>query len=591
MSTAPVTLDMSRATPIGAPQGVTLDLSKAVPIGQTQPAQPPGFFQRLGLGSAPNAGLAAPAGPSMNMDSGEGPIARNMTSFETQLANTPRNLVSYIKNLPQTLREDSRIAGTEQDTLGRALGKINPIVSNSEGVDYGATAANALPLLMGARQAIGAMGDISPLGDTVIKPRGTIPADAATPAELQAYADQNGIPLNAAQATEHPLPRNLQSAGERATVGGMAVKRQINAAQAAVAQHAEDLMDSFSPNTPDLATAGTTIQKGVQTALDREMANSRQAYAAIDQQAGGVAVDLKPLKQTAGQILNDSSFVRKAGALDQTRAASILQGIGNLPDSGTFSQAQQLRSALLDASRSPELAISNRAQAWIKQLTGTTDEQMMAAAQSKPDLESAFRDANDRWEQLQQDFNSPRSPLFQALQTPDPSKVPQLFTQRGQIGGSPYNAQLLDRYGINKAPVKWAITGDLLDKNFGLRGKNLGGYSDDFLNSLFSPDELSSLYKTGAIARSVGLNTNPSGTAAVRGAQEDVRHPIVSALPKAGAAWLTQSPEVNKWMMTPGQTSKPALVPPLPSKKRFQSNSDLFDQGMDEYEQRDSGRL
>jgi hypothetical protein len=413
---------------------------------------------------------------------------------------------------------------------------------------YGAgKVANAVPFLRSLVKA--------PLGDMVNKPRGTVPAESASPMELKAYADANNIPLTAAQATEHNLPRNLQSAGERATVGGTAVKQQIQASQAAVAQHAHDLMDSFSPNTPDLATAGSGIKQGVQSALDQEMLNSRQSYGAIDQQAGGTQVDLRPLKQTAQKVLADTNFVRQAGALDQRRAASILQDIGNLPDAGTFSQAQQLRSALLDASRSPELAISNQAQAWLKQMTSATDNAMMAAAKSKPGLETAFRGANEHWETLQNDFNNPRSPLAQILQEPDPSKVPQKLTQRGQIGGSPYNAQLLDRYGIDKGPVKWAIAGDLFQKNFGLYGggKNLGGYSDDFLRSVFNPQELSALYKTGAIARSVGLNTNPSGTAGVMGAYEDIRHPILTAGPKTLAAKATTSPAFNQRLMTPGQ--------------------------------------
>jgi hypothetical protein len=49
-----------------------------------------------------------------------------------------------------------------------------------------------------------------------------------------------------------------------------------------------------------------------------------------------------------------------------------------------------VRSGLLDASRSPDLAISNQAQGWIKQLTGATDPRMMQAAQSKPGSRQVF---------------------------------------------------------------------------------------------------------------------------------------------------------------------------------------------------------
>jgi hypothetical protein len=42
---------------------------------------------------------------------------------------------------------------------------------------------------------------------------------------------------------------------------------------------------------------------------------------------------------------------------------------------------------------------------------------------------------------------------------------------------------------------------------------------------VFTPDELAEVYKTGMIGRSAGLNTNPSGTAAVTGEMQDVTHP------------------------------------------------------------------
>jgi hypothetical protein len=391
----------------------------------------------------------------------------------------------------------------------------------------------------------------APLGKTVSTPRGSIPAETFTPAELKAYADANGIDINAAQATNHNFPLNLQSAGERATYGGTAVKQQIARAHAQVAAHAETLADTFSPNTPDLATAGDAIKSSVQTALENAQAHSQVAYKAIDQQANGVMVDMKPLKTAAAQILADSDFIRQAN-LDPKSATRILNGILDIPDSASFTQAQQLRSSLLDASRTPDLALSTQAQGWLKQAIGTADTAMMDAAKTRPGLEQAFRSANNDWTQLHEDFNNPRSPLAQILQEPDPSKVPQKLTAKGQIGGSPYNADLLDRYGIDKGPVKWAIMDDLMNKNFGLRGPHLAGYSDDFLKSVFTPTELDQVYKTGAIARSVNLNTNPSGTAAVSGAMADVQKPLTSLVPKAFAAKLTNSGTFNNRLMRTG---------------------------------------
>jgi hypothetical protein len=410
----------------------------------------------------------------------------------------------------------------------------------------------------------------APLGETPSTPRGTIAPEQYTPQELKAYADANGIPLNAAQATEHVGARNLQSAGERATIGGQAVKAQSKAAQAAIQNHAEDLMDTFSPKTPDTASAGAAIQKNVEAALEKQQAVATKNYADVDQAAQGVKVDLGPVRDIAQRILGDTKFLRDIGGLDPKKATGILQNIVDAPENATFGEAQQLRSALLDASRSPDLAVSNTAQSWIKQLTGGVDSQMMAAAKAQngllniargtPGLEEAFRKANEHWTRLQEDFNDTRSPLSQILKEPDPSKVPQKLTQKGQTGGSPYNAGLLDTYGIDKGPVKRVILDDMLGKDFRLWGKRLAGYDDAFLKGVFTPDELSELYKTGAIARSVGLNTNPSGTAAVSGAMQDITHPVQAGMKTLGAK-LTSSKTFNQRLMRSGGTAPRKGVP------------------------------
>jgi hypothetical protein len=391
----------------------------------------------------------------------------------------------------------------------------------------------------------------APLAKTMNTPRGADPPDAYTPAELKAYADQNGIPVTAAQVTENVGARAVQSSGERAVVGGSDVKAVVKASQDAIVSHVEDMASKFSPNTPDLASRGAAIQKSVQTALDTQLTQADNNYAAVDAAAKGTTVDLSSVKDTAEKVLSNADILQKAG-LDPKTATRVLKGIDNLDDNASFMDAQKVRSALLDLSRSPELAISTTAQGMLKQVIGATDQAMMDAAQATPGLQTAFRHANAHYEQIQEDLNSPRSPLNQILSEPDPSKVPQKITAKGQIGGSPYNAALLDKYGIDKGPIKATITQDLLNKNFGKYGKTLGGYSDDFLRSVFTPQEVDDLYKTGGLARSVGLNTNPSGTAAVTSAIGQTRHPIVEGIPQTIAAKLTTSPHFNKWLMDVG---------------------------------------
>src|SRR6185312_3995221 len=104
-------------------------------------------------------------------------------------------------------------------------------------------------------------------------------------------------------------------------------------------------LNTFSPNTPDLASAGAAIKDSVNTALQREQANAAQDYSAIDKQANGVGVDLRPVKAAAQEILDNSSFTRDVNLSPKT-ATGVLQKLASgMPDSGSFSDAQQLRSA------------------------------------------------------------------------------------------------------------------------------------------------------------------------------------------------------------------------------------------------------
>lgn len=463
-------------------------------------------------------------------------VARGIEGLATGIDNSASDITSGI------MHRDPRSVASG---VGSALGMKG-------GMEAGERATNAV-----GEGISNLRGKVSaPLADTMTRPRGTISAEQYTPEDLKAYADANGIPITAAQATENVGLRALQSSGERAVAGGSDVKAGIKASQAAIANHAENLATSMSPNTTDLASQGTAIQQSVQRALDNELNQSNQDYTAVDQAAHGTSVDMGPVKRTAQRVLQGSEILRQIG-IDPKTATRVMQGMESVPDSSTFTDAQKVRSALLDLSRSPELAVSNTAQGMIKQLIGATDDAMMQAAQSKPGLEGTFRTANQRWTDIQDDFNSPRSVLNQILKEPDPNRVPHKVIQKGSIAGSPYNPQLFDKYGIDKAPVKAAIVQDLLNRNFGVYGKNLGGYSDNFLNSVFTPDELEHVVKTGALARSAGLNTNPSGTAAVNSAIEQTVNPARLGA-QAGAARLTNSPAFNERMMNTTKPPRPS---------------------------------
>jgi hypothetical protein len=474
------------------------------------------------------------------------------------------------------------------------LGAAGPLV------DWGLSALTAAPSKLSA-----------PLAETVSVPRGASIPESATPLQLQQYADENGIPVNAAQLTEHNLPRNVMSAGERASVGGTGVRQMIERSKSALMTHVENFMARLSPLS-SVTDQGTALQTSVESALDRERVVAGQNFAAVDQAVGDPRIDTTPIVHEAQAQLAKSAFVRKEVPSLSPKVTGVLEDLADLQKpptppqaqagfvpgaapaatapktTATFSELQSLRSRISALTRDPAVAISKDEIGWLKSVNKVIDSQMAnAATASNPQGEALFRTANAHWKQIEQDFNTPGEPLYQVLMQTNPDKVPELFTGKGQIGGSPFKISLLDKYGIDKGIVKRAILQDIYNHNFGTfqGGKTLAGYNDKFLNSVFTRDELSGIYKTGALARSVGLNVNPSGTAATTSAIEE--SPLGKDFWFKGAkAKATKSEWFNQWMMTPAPSrlsqAPQALNPFLPGARSAAQQSLFTPSGLQE---------
>lgn len=122
MSTQPL-FDMSQAKPIAAP---LFDMSQAQELPSAMPGAPPT------KGTLPNKG-----------DTGEGVIAKNLTSFETQLSSVPEGLVKLIlaKHWPI-------VDAKGWSELADDFKSLNPVMKSGGETDWGATAANLLPMLV-----------------------------------------------------------------------------------------------------------------------------------------------------------------------------------------------------------------------------------------------------------------------------------------------------------------------------------------------------------------------------------------------------------------------------------------------------------
>jgi hypothetical protein len=154
-----------------SPQDQHAYLSEQDPdYAKLSPEDQKGYLEHLtGKPAAPNAGLAPPAGAppkpeeaAKTMTSGEGPIARNMTSFESRLGDMGGRVLGGMKafgkdmtSSPSIVTEESKQKfGDEAEQPFTAEDKrtLNPIARTSDrpgaDIDYGATAANILPLFI-----------------------------------------------------------------------------------------------------------------------------------------------------------------------------------------------------------------------------------------------------------------------------------------------------------------------------------------------------------------------------------------------------------------------------------------------------------
>lgn len=107
--------------------------------------------------------LAAPKikPPSVKMDTGEGPIAQGMTTFETRLSEMPKAL---LKSAVTPGHQASDTTQSDYAQMGAKVKALNPIATGegSLPMNIGATAANILPLLIDPEG--GGLAD-SPLGE------------------------------------------------------------------------------------------------------------------------------------------------------------------------------------------------------------------------------------------------------------------------------------------------------------------------------------------------------------------------------------------------------------------------------------------
>jgi len=182
-----------------------------------QVPQTAGMFTAADLDTMPSVPRPAPGLPNHG-DTGEGPIARNLTSFENQASHIPGNLVKLLlaKHWPIVDAKD-------WNELAADIKSLNPVVKSDGETDWGATAANALPALIdlkgrGITESPAAQL-ISKMGKRAMKP---VPAAAPAP-----VAPEAATPIVELPAAAEP-PASTAAQEPRASTSPADVEKALN---------------------------------------------------------------------------------------------------------------------------------------------------------------------------------------------------------------------------------------------------------------------------------------------------------------------------------------------------------------------------
>lgn len=437
-------------------------------------------------------------------------------------------------------------------------------------------------------------------------------AGNATNLEVAQYAKDNGIDLTPAQATGSKRFQAVQAVGERALLPGD-LPETLEKQKAAFGNLVDDFKQRVGTEAiPDTEAAGTSLKSQAQHGLDILKTSAQADYQGFQQQAGDIPVDLSDVKAKAAaslasqaealknvpaqyanpvrNVLKKLSDLQAGGEVDPKALADFNNAVDTyglnpeqqaalrtklgLPDEAgnsavKMSTAQQLRSAYLDISRDYSGNVTKSVQRYAAQAAKDIDAAMSKAA-DQVGATDQWRQANAKWKQLQQTYNNPEHPLYKVLQEPDPSKVPTRLLGKGNYGGSPQTVRQLQESGIDISPLKREVAQQISQNNFSIDngGNKLGGFSTQFLKTLFSPEEFLELTKIGRVGRAIRFEMNPSGTSNVASAEHQMgalakmslKAPLVPAI----AARLTTSKALARAAM-PGlvDTPKPRGLPDI----------------------------
>jgi hypothetical protein len=460
------------------------------------------------------------------------------------------------------------VVGIDSEALARA----------ARARDLGGAVAATAPVAgtMGLGKVMGgavpAASDLAVLGENL--PKVTVPLTGAmagrmaevppgemfSRGEVANAAQEHGVNLDLAQATESPLLKQAKNANRYS----LASQGVYDAAQtknlSALEQWANDEASQYAPDSLGREGTGQQLQAALKAHLEARKQLASNMYEQLDQELGGVPQDVSATVQdAASRILDENkAYYDQHPELKPTKAWAIIQDLAKQPKEGmkvastgtepglidaqgnpvantkvvqaavpktaTWSELHQLRSDLMDFYRNNPDVIKGRGEAWIQQMVSTIDQAMTSPDfQMTPEQLHDFRAANDVWESIKNTYDNPQSPYYHAIRAQSPSQIPNTLSK-----GSPELARSvrqtlssLDDTGSLEGQFQRQFVEKLLNGKDGetldLGGLNqrLKAIPQDHLEAMLGPEGAKNLRMLGKVASKITENANPSGTARV----------------------------------------------------------------------------
>lgn len=347
------------------------------------------------------------------------------------------------------------------------------------------------------------------------RPGGQVhPALNNTPREVLQHAADEGIQLTPGQATENGLAQHLQKAGRTAAIGGRELEAALGENRAKFGQSVNDFMEDVDPKRAGLSqeSAGEAIQQSAKAAKDVSHTNASNGYKNIDYLMDK-PVDPAPISAAWNQIKANLPMGAEEGILAQTPRSmrgAVEDMLSGKPDGfkPTFNQAIQLRKFFRDLGDTQGLP--SLQQASYKGISQAFDNAMESTA-SSPGVNAAaeWRAANAGWKDYATKYGDPKSPFYKILNQRDPTKTVAMLQNAPATDIAAIKAEGMD---AALEPLRRTVVDDMAKSRFRIGHDGLGGYSDSYLKSLFSPEQVKELYLKGDLANRLNYDPNPSGT-------------------------------------------------------------------------------